>query len=149
MAYNNSSLVRRAAEKVSSYPLVLTVVVRRLDGVLAIHIPPPPSDTIWYANNVYVRGGGGGGGGGDGWKYGMQYKAGIYRATSDTIWYAVYVRGGGGWKYGMQCKAGIYRATSGNLLYSTQLKEMRDFSFSLQLFDQIHLSCEVALCALA
>eukprot|EP00731_Ephydatia_muelleri_P029086 Em0020g730a len=47
IAYNNSSLVRKAAERVSSFPLVLTVVVRRLDGVLAINIPPPPSDTIW------------------------------------------------------------------------------------------------------
>lgn len=44
----NTKLVRRAAEKVSNYPLVLTVEVNRLDGVLAVNIPPPPADTIWY-----------------------------------------------------------------------------------------------------
>ncbi len=43
----NTKIVRRAAEKVSSYPLVLTVEVNRLDGVLAVNIPPPPTDTVW------------------------------------------------------------------------------------------------------
>lgn len=43
-----SGFVRRAFDKVSSYPLVLTVVVNRLDGELAINIPPPTTDTIWY-----------------------------------------------------------------------------------------------------
>lgn len=42
-----SSIVRRALDKASSYPLVLTVVVKRLDGELAINIPPPTTDTIW------------------------------------------------------------------------------------------------------
>jgi len=45
----NTKIVRRAAEKVSSYPLVLTVEVNRLDGILAVNVPPPPTDTIWYA----------------------------------------------------------------------------------------------------
>lgn len=40
-------IVQRAAEKVSSYPLVLTVEVMRLDGILAINIPPPSTDTVW------------------------------------------------------------------------------------------------------
>lgn len=44
----NTKIVRRAAEKVSSYPLVLTVEVNRLDGILAVNVPPPPTDTIWY-----------------------------------------------------------------------------------------------------
>ena len=44
----STRLVQRAAEKVSSYPLVLTVEMNRFDGVLAINIPPPPTDTIWY-----------------------------------------------------------------------------------------------------
>ena len=42
-----SKFVRKAAEKVCSYPLVLTVEVKRLDGILAVNIPPPPADTIW------------------------------------------------------------------------------------------------------
>ena len=50
----NNKYIRKAAEKVSSYPLVLTVEVKRLDGVLAINIPPPLTDTIWYS--VCVRG---------------------------------------------------------------------------------------------
>ena len=43
----NTKFVRKAAEKVSSYPLTLTVDVRRLEGVLAVNVPPPPTDTIW------------------------------------------------------------------------------------------------------
>lgn len=43
----NTRIMQRAAEKVSSYPLVLTVEVNRLDGVIAVNIPPPPTDTIW------------------------------------------------------------------------------------------------------
>ena len=43
----NTKIVQRAAQKVSSYPLVLTVEVRSLDGILAVNIPPPPTDTIW------------------------------------------------------------------------------------------------------
>jgi len=43
----NTRIVQRAAEKFSSYPLVLTVEVMQLDGILAINIPPPPTDTIW------------------------------------------------------------------------------------------------------
>lgn len=47
MKVASTRLVQRAAEKVSSYPLVLTVEVNRLDGILAVNIPPPPTDTIW------------------------------------------------------------------------------------------------------
>ena len=43
----NAKIVQRAAQKVSSYPLVLTVEVKGLDGILAVNIPPPPTDTIW------------------------------------------------------------------------------------------------------
>jgi hypothetical protein len=43
----NTKIVQKAAQKVSSYPLVLTVVVKGLEGVLAINRPPPPTDTIW------------------------------------------------------------------------------------------------------
>ena len=37
----------RVANKVSSYPLLLTVEVNALDGFLAINMAPPPSDAIW------------------------------------------------------------------------------------------------------
>ena len=43
----NTKIVQRAAQKVSSYPLVLTVEVKGLEGVLAVNIPPPPTDTVW------------------------------------------------------------------------------------------------------
>ena len=43
----NSRLGKRVTEKVLSYPLVLSVEVRRLDGPVVINIPPPPSDSIW------------------------------------------------------------------------------------------------------
>lgn len=44
-----SRIVAKAAEKVSSYPLILTVEVKRLDGLLVLNMAPPPSDAIWYA----------------------------------------------------------------------------------------------------
>ena len=47
-----SRLVAKAAEKVSSYPLILTVEVKQLDGLLVLNMAPPPSDTIWYINLV-------------------------------------------------------------------------------------------------
>jgi len=44
----NTKIVRKAAEKAASYPIVLTVEVKRLDGILIVNIPPPQTDTIWY-----------------------------------------------------------------------------------------------------
>ena len=46
--------MRRAAEKVSKVPLELTVEVKQLKGILAVNIPPPPSDTIWWVSNMYM-----------------------------------------------------------------------------------------------
>ena len=47
----NNRLVRRAAERAveraRSVPLELRVEVRKLKGIVAVNIPPPPSDTIW------------------------------------------------------------------------------------------------------
>lgn len=43
----STRLVRRAAERVSKVPLELTVEVKKLRGILAVNIGPPPSDTIW------------------------------------------------------------------------------------------------------
>ena len=40
--------IKRAMEGVSNTPLVLTVFVQELSGVLSINIPPPPSDRLWY-----------------------------------------------------------------------------------------------------
>ena len=42
-----SRFVAKAAEKMSSYPLVLTVEVNKLDGLLVINMAPPPSDALW------------------------------------------------------------------------------------------------------
>ncbi|CAM9315452.1 unnamed protein product [Lampetra fluviatilis] len=41
-------LVRRTVAGVSNTPLALTVAVHRCWGTLALNIPPPPSDRIWY-----------------------------------------------------------------------------------------------------
>lgn len=43
----STRLVRRAAARVSKVPLELTVEVKKLRGILAVNIAPPPSDTIW------------------------------------------------------------------------------------------------------
>lgn len=43
-----SRLIAKAAEKVSSYPLILSVEVKRLDGYLVVNMAPPPSDAFWY-----------------------------------------------------------------------------------------------------
>ena len=44
----NTKIGRKVADKAASYPLVLTVEVKRLDGILIVNIPPPQTDTIWY-----------------------------------------------------------------------------------------------------
>nr|XP_032817020.1 testis-expressed protein 2-like [Petromyzon marinus] len=41
-------LVRRTVAGVSNTPLALTVAVHRCWGTLALNVPPPPSDRIWY-----------------------------------------------------------------------------------------------------
>ena len=51
----STRLVRKAAERVSSIPLELTVEVKTLRGILAVNIPPPRSDTIWYDVHNYVH----------------------------------------------------------------------------------------------
>lgn len=51
----STRLVRKAAERFSSVPLELTVEVKTLRGILAVNIPPPRSDTIWYdIQTVYI-----------------------------------------------------------------------------------------------
>ncbi|XP_048870768.1 testis-expressed protein 2 isoform X2 [Brienomyrus brachyistius] len=41
--------IKKMMEEVSSTPLLLTVEVQELSGTLAINIPPPPTDRIWYS----------------------------------------------------------------------------------------------------
>ncbi|XP_023665059.2 testis-expressed protein 2 isoform X2 [Paramormyrops kingsleyae] len=41
--------IKKMMEEVSSTPLLLSVEVQELSGTLAINIPPPPTDRIWYS----------------------------------------------------------------------------------------------------
>ncbi|KAJ3600546.1 hypothetical protein NHX12_031527 [Muraenolepis orangiensis] len=47
-ATENEYIKKKIAE-VSNVPLMLTVEVLELSGTLAINIPPPPTDRIWYS----------------------------------------------------------------------------------------------------
>ena len=40
--------IRKKIAEVSNMPLLLSVEVLELSGTLAINIPPPPTDRIWY-----------------------------------------------------------------------------------------------------
>ncbi|XP_053327507.1 testis-expressed protein 2-like [Spea bombifrons] len=41
--------IKRKIEEVSNTPLLLTVEIQELEGSLAVNIPPPPTDRIWYS----------------------------------------------------------------------------------------------------
>ncbi|KAM3916573.1 testis-expressed protein 2-like [Leptodactylus fuscus] len=41
--------IKRKIEEVSNTPLLLTVELQELEGALAVNIPPPPTDRIWYS----------------------------------------------------------------------------------------------------
>ncbi|CAJ0915243.1 unnamed protein product [Ranitomeya imitator] len=41
--------IKRKIEEVSNTPLLLTVELQELGGTLAVNIPPPPTDRIWYS----------------------------------------------------------------------------------------------------
>lgn len=41
--------IKKKIEEVSNMPLMLSVEVQELSGTLAINIPPPPTDRIWYS----------------------------------------------------------------------------------------------------
>ncbi|KAJ8413671.1 hypothetical protein AAFF_G00081780 [Aldrovandia affinis] len=47
--------IKKKIEEVSNTPLLLTVEVRELSGTLAVNIPPPPTDRIWYSFCVPPR----------------------------------------------------------------------------------------------
>ncbi|EDV28278.1 uncharacterized protein TRIADDRAFT_21124 [Trichoplax adhaerens] len=44
----NSRLAQKAAERVSNIPIILAVEIQSVTGILALNIPPPPSDRLWY-----------------------------------------------------------------------------------------------------
>lgn len=50
-ATENEYIKKKIAE-VSNMPLMLSVEVQELSGTLAINIPPPPTDRIWYSFQV-------------------------------------------------------------------------------------------------
>lgn len=43
-----TEFIKKKMEEVSNTPLLLTVEVQHLQGTLAVNIPPPPTDRIWY-----------------------------------------------------------------------------------------------------
>ncbi|XP_062874737.1 testis-expressed protein 2 [Trichomycterus rosablanca] len=43
-----TEFIKKKMEEVSNTPLLLTVEVQECQGTLAINIPPPPTDRIWY-----------------------------------------------------------------------------------------------------
>ncbi|XP_017346982.1 testis-expressed protein 2 isoform X2 [Ictalurus punctatus] len=43
-----TEFIKKKMEEMSNTPLLLTVEVQECQGVLAINIPPPPTDRIWY-----------------------------------------------------------------------------------------------------
>ncbi|KAL0993106.1 hypothetical protein UPYG_G00103300 [Umbra pygmaea] len=53
-ATENEYIKKKIAE-VSNMPLMLTVEVLELSGSLAVNIPPPPTDRIWYSFHVPPR----------------------------------------------------------------------------------------------
>lgn len=47
-----TEFIKKKMEEVSNTPLLLTVEVQELQGTLAVNIPPPPTDRIWYVKKV-------------------------------------------------------------------------------------------------
>lgn len=43
-----TEFIKKKIEEVSNTPLLLTVEVQECQGTLAVNIPPPPTDRIWY-----------------------------------------------------------------------------------------------------
>ncbi|KAB5554066.1 hypothetical protein PHYPO_G00045840 [Pangasianodon hypophthalmus] len=43
-----TEFIKKKIEEMSNTPLLLTVEVQECQGMLAINIPPPPTDRIWY-----------------------------------------------------------------------------------------------------
>ncbi|NWR68092.1 TEX2 protein, partial [Bucorvus abyssinicus] len=47
-----NEFIKKKIEEVSNTPLLLTVEVQELAGTLAVNIPPPPTDRVWYSFQV-------------------------------------------------------------------------------------------------
>ncbi|KFW08354.1 Testis-expressed sequence 2 protein, partial [Eurypyga helias] len=47
-----NEFIKKKIEEVSNTPLLLTVEVQELAGPLAVNIPPPPTDRVWYSFRV-------------------------------------------------------------------------------------------------
>lgn len=46
-----TEFIKKKMEEVSNTPLLLTVEVQECRGTLAVNIPPPPTDRIWYVQD--------------------------------------------------------------------------------------------------
>lgn len=51
-----NEFIKKKIEEVSNTPLLLTVEVQELAGTLAVNIPPPPTDRVWYRLFFLPRG---------------------------------------------------------------------------------------------
>ncbi|NXC42226.1 TEX2 protein, partial [Penelope pileata] len=47
-----NEFIKKKIEEVSNTPLLLTVEVQELAGTLAVNVPPPPTDRVWYSFRV-------------------------------------------------------------------------------------------------
>ncbi|KAM6114265.1 testis-expressed protein 2-like [Pterocles gutturalis] len=47
-----NEFIKKKIEEVSNTPLLLTVEVQELAGTLAVNIPPPPTDRVWYSFRI-------------------------------------------------------------------------------------------------
>uniref|UniRef100_A0A8B9P7H5 SMP-LTD domain-containing protein n=1 Tax=Apteryx owenii TaxID=8824 RepID=A0A8B9P7H5_APTOW len=47
-----NEFIKKKIEEVSNTPLLLTVEVQELSGTLAVNVPPPPTDRVWYSFRV-------------------------------------------------------------------------------------------------
>ncbi|XP_067390202.1 testis-expressed protein 2-like [Emydura macquarii macquarii] len=47
-----NEFIKKKIEEVSNMPLLLSVEVQELAGTLAVNIPPPPTDRIWYSFRI-------------------------------------------------------------------------------------------------
>lgn len=45
--------IKKAMEEVSNTPIVLTVEVHFLSGELALNVPFPPTDRLWYEADLF------------------------------------------------------------------------------------------------
>lgn len=51
-----TEFIKKKMEEVSNTPLLLTVELQELQGMLAVNIPPPPTDRIWYVSVCVICG---------------------------------------------------------------------------------------------